>query len=139
MCSPGKVWELCVLSWKTGILSWNALCSKIAFFNLNSIVWWQYSTSAELAYWWGAARTIWECSAQVGWFWFKSCTGGQQLTPSTSLLLYPSDSPLTVTKLGFCALETTGKQVPCSLPWIHCCNWYQILLYHSNLKNFKDA
>lgn len=44
------------------------------------------------------------------WF-FKRCTDGLPLDPSTCLL-YPSDSPPTVTKLGFCESEATGERVP---------------------------
>lgn len=49
------------------------------------------------------------------WF-FKRRTDVLPLDPSTCLL-YPSDSPPTVTKLGFCESEATGEQVPRGL-WL---------------------
>lgn len=53
------------------------------------------------------AQTIREYSAKVEWRRFYFCKGGQTHTSSTSLL-YPSYSPLAITKLGFCALGATG-------------------------------
>lgn len=51
--------------------------------------------------------------------WLKS-------VPSTSLL-YPSDSPLTVTKVGVCASEATNKQILRGLYHLSLCSKIRIL------------